>query len=185
MLIEVTVTPTTDTEKKLFDRPQALINFRAGMRRATEMLEREVERNAPKATGDFLASISSTTHEYGDPFRSVARIYSTHPAADVIEFGAEPHTVPIRSILRWMQAVNMNIKNKKTPEEVAHMIQHKIEEYGLKPHHTFTRSYDSAEDYFHSALDPVLDAIGGEAEYATELRSSGSYVASYPHVIYE
>ncbi len=181
MLLEVIVTPSPDTEKKLFDRPQALMQFRAGVRQATTSMEREVEANAPKATGAFLASINSSVHEFGDPYRMVGRVYSTHPAADAIEFGADPHTVPIREILRWMQAVNMNIKHKKSPEEVAFLIQRRIEERGLKPHYTFSDAYDVAGDYFHSAIDPILDAIGGEAEYAIELRSSGSYVASYPH----
>ena len=183
MLLEVIVKPDAETEKKLFGRPQALMQFRAGVRQATSSLEREIEANAPRATGAFLASINSSVHEFGDPYRMVGRVYSTHPAADAIEFGANPHTVPIREILRWMQAVSMDIKNKKTPEEVAFLIQRRIEERGLKPHHTFSDAYEAAEDYFHSAIDPILDAIGGEAEYAVELRSSGSYVASYPPFI--
>lgn len=181
MLLEVVITPSEDTEKKLFANPRALMDFRAGVRRAGEMLEREVKSLAPRATGDFIASIDSTTHEYGSPFRAIVRCYSVHPAADAIEFGATPHTVPIREILRWMQAVNFKVQGKSKVEEVAFKIQQKIEREGLKPHRTFSDAYDSAEDYFHSNIDPILDAIGGEAEYAVELRSSGSRVANYPH----
>ncbi len=181
MLLEVVITTSEETEKKLFDHPQALMTFRSGARRALGMLENEVRSLAPKATGGFLASINSSMHEFGDPHRIVGRVYSTHPAADAIEFGSAPHTVPIRDILRWMQSVSIDIKHKKTPEEVAFLIQRKIAERGLKPHYVFTQAYDVAEDYFHTILDPILDAIDGEAEYAVELRSSGSYVANYPH----
>jgi hypothetical protein len=175
MLIEVVVTPDQDTAKKLFSKPWSLINFRSALRRACDNLEREVRRLAPKATGDYLASIHHTSHEYGDPYRFVCRVYSTHPAADVIEFGAEPHVVPIRAILRWMQAIGMHISNKLTPEDVAFRIQNKIAERGLKAHLVFTDAYDQADAIFQAAVDPILAALGGSATYDVNLRSSGSH----------
>src|SRR5918996_4627824 len=141
-MIEVIVTPDAETEKRLFSRPWALINFRAAVQQATDAMERDVEANAPKATGDYLRSISSTVQEYGDPYRIVCRVYSTHEAADVIEFGAAPHVVPIHAIMRWMQAVGMRIHHTCDPRQVAFTIQQKIAQDGLKPKYVFSQAYD-------------------------------------------
>jgi hypothetical protein len=179
MLLEVIVTPDPETEKRLFQRPWALMNFRAAVRRATDALEKAIKANAPKATGDFLASIHSTVDEHGDPFRVICRVISTHEAADIIEFGAAPHVVPSRKILRWMQAIGMRIDHKKDPLDVAFAIQRKIAEVGLKPHHCFSDAFDDADALYHQAVDPIIAAVGGDCQYDFELRSSGSYVPTY------
>lgn len=175
MLIEIIITLDDDTERQLFEQPWALRNLRRGIARATAELERETKRLAPKATGEFRDSIDSEVREYGQPFRFVCRVSSSHPAADVIEYGAGPHTVPIRAILRWMQAVKMPISPKISAEEVAHRIQHKIETQGLPPHHTFTAAARLAEPLFRSYIDPTITAIRGTASIDIDVRTSGSH----------
>jgi hypothetical protein len=175
VLIEVTCQLDEETERKLFENPRLLARFRAAVQRACDQLEANVKKRAPKATGDFLNSIDCTVHEFGQPYRIVGRVYSVHPAADAIEFGAGPHVVPTRAILRWMQAVNMPIGKGLTVQEVAERIQKRIAERGLQPHFTFTDAYQDAVGIFKSELDPILDSIDGHAEYSAELSSSGSW----------
>ena len=172
-MIQVTVQPDKETTNKMFFKIQPLIDFRTAIRNATERLLDEVKRLAPKATGDYLRSISSTVREYDSPYRMHGIVYSSHQAAEVIEFGADPHTVPIRAITRWMQAVGMRISKNLTIEDVAYRIQKKIEERGLRPHNVFTSAYDNAESYFHYTIDPIMNTIGGSAEYTVILRSTG------------
>lgn len=179
MMIQVTITPDAESTKKMFFQVRPLISFRAAVRQATAQLEKEVLRLAPKATGEYRRSIRSNVEEFDDPYRMLGRVYSTHPAADTIEFGADPHTVPLRSILRWMQAKGLRISSKLTVEEVAYRIQRKIEEQGLSPHYVFTQALDAAESIFRTAVDPVISALGGNVEYAVELRSSGSHELSW------
>jgi len=179
MMIEVVVQPDPETTKHLFQRPWALINFKAGAQRAIQAVERDVEANAPKASGRFLKSIRSSMTEADDPYRLICRVESSIDYADVIEFGAAPHVVPTRTLMRWMQQVGMSIRRTTDPQQVAFSIHKKIAQDGLKPRLVFTQAFGGAEAHFHSAIDPVIAAIRGEVEYHLELRSSESYVPRY------
>jgi len=176
MMIECVISPTPETEKRLFTRPWALMNFRDGIKRAISAVKKDVIDNAPRASGDFINSIVYSISETGDPFRVICRVQSFSDYADIIEFGAVPHVVPTRNIMRWMQKVGMNLRKGTDPAQVAFSIQRKIAQGGLQPKLVFTQAYSNADQHFHSYLDPILSAIDGSATFDIELKSSGSYV---------
>jgi hypothetical protein len=172
MMIQVVIIPDSDTTKKLFARPWALINLKAGARRAIEAVERDVRANAPKATGAYLRSIRSLVEEHDDPYRLVCRVESSSDYAEMVEFGAMPHVVGTKDLMRWMQAVGMVIKKSLTPQQVAFAIQNKIAERGLPARFVFTKAFEGTQSHFHSAIDPIITALSGEAEMRFELAST-------------
>jgi hypothetical protein len=164
MLIETTITPDEDTRKKLFARPWAFINFKAGARRATDQLAAEVRELAPRASGSFERSVHTYVTEYDQPYRIVCRVQSFHPAAEVIEYGASPHFVPIADLMNWAQ-----IKGIGGGKPVVYKIQKSIARRGLPPHFTFTRAFGSALHYYRTNLEPIEMAIHGHFDIQPQL----------------
>lgn len=167
MIIRTTIIPDEETKKKLFSRVWAIMNFKAAIHRATSDLKNEVIAESPNVTGVFRASIETFVFELDDPYRMISRVQSYHPAAEIIEYGADPHTPPYPPIRDWVIA--KKIGEAKWYRNTAWNIVHSIERQGQPGHFMFTKAFSAAELFFRSALDPVLTAIHGYADIESEL----------------
>lgn len=62
--------------------------------------------------------------------------------ADEVQFGTEPHHVPIEPLIKWVR------RKLNAPESVAYAVQNKIEEEGTEPNQYITRAIDRLKDKY-------------------------------------
>ena len=171
------ITPDDIARKKLFSSTMMWLRFKYRIRNATEILRRKIYDLAPKVSESYANSISSNVAEYDDPYRMQSRVFSAHPLAQIIEYGANPHEVPIQNILDWV--ITKKIGNQKFAWNVAWQIRNAIARQGIRPHFIFTQAYYASDDIFREQLSSTVQLLhGGNFDINSDLLPHQS--ESYP-----
>ncbi|MDD5092773.1 MAG: hypothetical protein PHV74_00105 [Dehalococcoidia bacterium] len=145
--------------KKL--RPDTLIGppVRKAMQDASILMEgeakKEIKRVGAVDTGRFMGSV---THSVApDVVPLWARVGTSVEYAPDIEYGQNPHTVPLAELKPWA-------RRKGISENRVGAIQQSIREVGTKPRYpfrnTFRKNIDDVKQIFKKVLDDIENRFG-------------------------
>ncbi|QIL81817.1 hypothetical protein G7047_19265 [Diaphorobacter sp. HDW4A] len=135
----------------------------AAMTEATQLVEREVIENIPRASTGLTAK-SITRDVMSTPAGVLGVVGSSQPSALFLELGTRPHMPPIDALVPWVRAV-LGIRDPKEAKSVAFLVGRKIAREGTKPQRPFERAVTSTETQviamFEDAAQRIVRHLAG------------------------